>query len=228
MTALIAAAATFVLSHLILSSNPVRGPVSARLGAKGFLALYSIVALASLVWMVMAFGAAPYVETWFAPVWIKHLPAGIMPIAFLFIVCAYTSPNPSIIGAGAGWADRAPAGILAVTRHPMAWGIGLWAATHALAGGGMARLVLFTAVGALGFLGAWHQDHRKAQQLGPAWETFRSKTSFVPFVAIASGRATLRFADIGVWRIAVAVALAAGAMAAHEWVVGWSPLPLSR
>lgn len=226
MTVLIVAALTFVFSHLILSSVAVRTPLIARLGVGPFMGLYSVVAGASMAWMIIAYGNAPYVETWYAPIWVKHLPAGLMPVAFLFILCAYMTRNPVIIGAKADWAAHPPSGILAVTRHPMAWGIGIWAMTHALTGGGAARFVLFSAIGALGFLGAWHQDRRKARQLGPAWDGFVSKTSFVPFVAVIQGRATLRFADIGAWRIVVAVGLAAAAMAVHEWVIGWSPLPL--
>jgi len=227
MTTLILAALCFILSHLILSATPVRTPMVAKLGSVGFMGLYSVVAIATFLWMLHAYSDAPHVETWFAPTALAHIPAGIMPFALLFIVGAYTSKNPTIVGAQSfDWASHQPIGIMAITRHPMAWGVGLWAISHMMTGGSLARLILFAAIGTLGFFGAWHQDKRKEQQLGAAWPAYIQKTSFLPFAATLAGRAQFRVADLGWWRIALALGLYGGAMALHGQVIGQSPLPL--
>lgn len=47
------AAAAFVGTHFLLS-HPLRRPMVKAMGEKAFLGVYSLVALATLVWMVMA------------------------------------------------------------------------------------------------------------------------------------------------------------------------------
>ena len=210
-----------------MSTGSVRSPLVGKFGPVGFMGFYSFVAAVTFCWMIIEFGRAPFVETWTAPIAIAHLPAGIMPIALYFIVGAYTSKNPTMVGAqGRDWSSLEPVGVMAITRHPMAWGIGLWARSHMLTGGGLARLIFFGSIGALGFLGAWHQDKRKALQLGDAWPAYVAKTSFLPFGAVLSGRLRLRFADIGWWRIALALAIYGVVIVFHERIIGFNPLPL--
>ena len=57
---LIAACALFVGSHFLLS-HPLRAPLVGRMGEKGFLGLYSLVALVSFGWMAWAYRR---VEAW--------------------------------------------------------------------------------------------------------------------------------------------------------------------
>ncbi|GAA5056222.1 hypothetical protein GCM10023208_20800 [Erythrobacter westpacificensis] len=54
---LIAASTAFVGTHFALS-HPLRAPLVRMLGDNGFMALYSVVALACLYWMSEAFKAA--------------------------------------------------------------------------------------------------------------------------------------------------------------------------
>ncbi len=51
-------------------------------------------------------------------------------------------------------------------------------------------------------------------------------TSTLPFAALASGRATLRFSDIGTWRILLGVVVYLTLLLAHRAVIGVSPLPM--
>ena len=52
------AAAIFVGGHFLLSSTPLRRTLVARIGEQPFRGLFSLVALASIVWMSMAYGDA--------------------------------------------------------------------------------------------------------------------------------------------------------------------------
>ena len=61
MTQLIIALATFVGTHFLLS-HPLRDPLAAKLGEAAFQGVYSVVALVTLGWAVLAFRAAPYGE----------------------------------------------------------------------------------------------------------------------------------------------------------------------
>ena len=55
---LVAAALAFVGSHFALS-HPLRGALVKRFGPGGFLAVYSLVAIGTFVWMIFAFRAIP-------------------------------------------------------------------------------------------------------------------------------------------------------------------------
>ena len=56
LLALIAASTAFVGTHFALS-HPLRAPIVNLVGENGFRGIYSLVALATLVWMVAAFRA---------------------------------------------------------------------------------------------------------------------------------------------------------------------------
>jgi uncharacterized membrane protein len=68
-------------------------------------------------------------------------------------------------------------------------------------------------------------DHKRRRRYGPSWDAFARKTSNVPFAAILAGRNELRVAEIGVWRIAVALGVYVGVVLVHPWLFGAAPLP---
>ena len=59
---LLLATATFVISHFVLSSLPVRREIFGVIGESSFRILYTVVALFTLIWAAREFGAAPHVE----------------------------------------------------------------------------------------------------------------------------------------------------------------------
>ena len=59
MTELIVAALFLLVSHFGISSTPLRPWLVARLGERVYLAVYSLVALAAIVWLVRAWAQAP-------------------------------------------------------------------------------------------------------------------------------------------------------------------------
>ena len=58
MTMVGIAGLVFVGTHFLLS-HPLRAPLVAQLGERGFLILYSLVAIVTLGWLVIAYRAAP-------------------------------------------------------------------------------------------------------------------------------------------------------------------------
>ena len=98
MLNLITAALFLIGTHFGIASTSLRGELVARIGESAYRALYSLLALVALAWLVMAWRAAPVVPLWEAGRGFGHLAAALMPVAFLLVVCAVTSPNPTVVG----------------------------------------------------------------------------------------------------------------------------------
>lgn len=205
ITHLALASLVFLATHYI-ASTPLREVLVARIG-KAYLALYSLVALATLGWMIWAFYHTQFINLWYAVAW-RPVPLVVMPFALVFVVCALTTPNPTAVGKSRLLKSAQPArGILRVTRHPLMWGFALWAVSHIVARGDAAAAIFFGTFAVLAISGAWRMDRRKAATLGESWAHFAAVTSNVPFAAIASGRNKFKLAEIGWWKIALGLAL---------------------
>lgn len=224
-SALVLAACTFLGLHL-LPSTPMRGGLVKLLGENGYLALFSVAAGAALIWYAAAYSAAPYRELW--PAWnvLRYVPLAVMPFAMILLVCGMTTRNPMAVRQEKHLhaTDFAP-GILKVTRHPVMWAIALWALSHLAANGDRASLIFFGGLASLALLGMPLMDHRRVETLGAAWGPFALTTSAIPFAAALQGRAKPRLSEIGWWRIALGLALYAGALFAHGPVLGPGALP---
>jgi uncharacterized membrane protein len=201
MTALLAATAVFLLTHFV-TSTPLRPVLVKALGQGPYLGLYSLIALAALAWMGWAYGSAPS-----APLWtgFRFLPVVVLPFAFVLLVCGYYR-NPTMVGADKLLKSDDPArGIIRITRHPIMWGLGLWAATHLIARGDMKSVVFFGSFLLLAGIGTILLDNRKTGIEG--WARFAAVTSHVPFVAVAQGRNRIVWREIGWLRPLIGLAV---------------------
>ena len=227
---LILAVLTFVGGHFLLSSGAMRASLIERLGAGGFRIAYSAVAGAALVWIVLAYRNAPYIEVWSPPVFFYHLPLVIMPVAVFLVVAGVTTRSATAVG-GDQLDQPDPSvpnsGILRVTRHPFLWGVALWALSHLLVNGDAAAIILMLGILILCLGGMAHIDARRAASMGPAWGPIQMTTSAVPFAALMSGRTSMDWAGIGWWRPLLALAVFFALFLSHGWVIGVSPLPMA-
>jgi uncharacterized membrane protein len=73
-----------------------------------------------------------------------------------------------------------PKGVFRVTRHPMMWGIGLWALSHMVLFWSARTMITAAAMGILALVGSKLQDGKKAHQMGAAWAEWSSRTSYWP------------------------------------------------
>ena len=227
---LLAATTAFVGSHFLLS-HPLRAPLTQRFGEKGFVPIYSAVALATFVWFVSAAKSSTDGTMW----WIAD--QGVWDVATLVMLFASILLAGSLLGNPA-MVDPTlkpripdqPRGALAVTRHPMMWGITIWALVHVVLWGTAANLIVATGMGVLAFFGSRAQDAKKQRLLGDAWHAYEAKTSFWPFGAQIKGRAPWRAAIPGLSVLLGGTAFWLIATAAHQWSGGpvagpWRWLP---
>ena len=219
------AAVFFVVSHIVLAGGPLRAALVKSIGENAFRGLFSAVAIAALVWLALAYAGAPYVELWPETIWARHVPLVVMPFAAILVVCGLTTRNATAIGGGAIDEANPTPGIMKVTRHPFLWGVALWALAHIAPNGDAASLMLFGAIAILSFAGMAGIDRKRARALGAAWGPVLLGSSVLPFGAMLSGRAKLRFGEIGAWRILAGVALYVALVYAHTPVIGKSPMP---
>jgi uncharacterized membrane protein len=230
MTNLIAAAAVFVLIHLLISGTRVRDALVLRIGAGPYMGLFSLASAVVLVWLGFAFGDArvsPVNEAlWSITPATRHIQLLLQLVAVLFIVVGLTTPNPTSVRQE-GALDRPDVvrGMLRVTRHPFLWGVAIWALGHLLVNGEAASLVLFGSMLALAMFGTASIDAKRKRVLGMKWDAFAVQTSNVPFLAIAQGRQRLALGEIGWWRIVLGVAIWAALLWGHPYITGVAALP---
>jgi uncharacterized membrane protein len=217
MSALVAATAAFVVTHLV-SGTPLRRRLVAAVGEWPYRGLYSLAAFATLAAMIWA-----YIGVSGEPLWapLRVVPLVVMPSAFILIACGYFR-NPTMVGADALLKSAEPArGVIRITRHPIMWGVMLWAVAHVLARGDAKALVFFGGLFLVGLLGTLSMERRK--RANPDFVRFVTVTSHVPFAAIAQGRNHLVWREIGWLRPLIGVVAFAILLLAHHWLFGVSP-----
>jgi uncharacterized membrane protein len=227
MGQLVLASLFLPLSHFGISSTSLRGRLLATVGEQPYLGLYSLVSAVAFFWLVVSYRHAPIVVLWVPPPALIVAMIAVVFVAFLLAVVGILTPNPTTVGAEALF-DRPDVarGIVRVTRNPFLWGVGLWAVAHVVAMGDLASVLLFASIGSLGLAGAPLLDAKKARQQGARWDRFAAATSSMPFAAIASGRQRLVVGELGLWRVAVALAAFALVLAFHRRLFGVSPLAM--
>lgn len=189
------ATAAFVGTHLLMS-HPLRARLVARLGEKGFAGFYSLIAFATLGWMIIAWRTSDETAPlWIAPLWWWQVASAVMLIASILLAGSLIG-NPAFPKPGAKVRPiGAATGVFAITRHPMNWSFLLWALVHLSLWGGARNLIVAGGILILALLGSIGQDSKKRTLLGEVWRDWEARTAFVPFAGQLSGRIPWR----GIW-----------------------------
>lgn len=228
MSSLIAAAAVFLLIHLLISGTRIRDRIVKLIGEGPYLGLFSLASIAALTWMGFAFGQArsdPANATYWTISHATRDPAILLVlIGFLFAVPGLLTNSPTRVSGGA-LVDKPDAakGMTRITRHPFLWGAAFWALAHLIANGRTADIILFGTILALALMGTASIDAKRQRALGQRYAVFKTKTSNIPFVAIAQGRQSFSLREIW-WRLAVGLALWAVVLHFHAQWFGVNPL----
>jgi len=155
MTILILGVAIFVGAHLVPSATSLREGLRERVGTNAYRGLFSLVSLVGFVLIVVGMGRAPSVPLWDPPPWGHRVPVYGMPVALVLLVAAFMPTN-----------------LKRLTRHPMLWGVTIWAAAHLLANGDLASLILFGSFGTFALFDMWSANQRGAElssKVVPYW-----------------------------------------------------------
>lgn len=130
MAVFLAGLIIFFGSHLFTAwAQGPRDALVAHLGEGGYKGIYSLVALAGFVLIVMCWSDASAASLYVTPYWLRHVTYLLMLIALVLLAAAYL-----------------PAGkIAAATKHPMLAGVKVWAFAHLLVNGEVRSVILFGA-----------------------------------------------------------------------------------
>ena len=172
-------AIAFVGLHFILS-HPLRALLVRKLGEKGFQGLYSVLALLTfglMIYFYQAIGREP--PMWILDPWGWTIAALVMWLGAILFVGSFLG-NPALPGARLE-RGKSPAGVFAITRHPMMWGFAIWAAVHMAVIGTPKTMVLDGAILFLAIVGSIGQDAKKAKLMGERFHEWAGQTAFVPF-----------------------------------------------
>lgn len=222
----IAAFVVFLLSHVIPARPKLRAALGGALGERGFVAIYSLVSLGLLYWLILAAGRAPYIEIWSFARWQMTAPNVVMPFVALLAAFGVGAANPLSFGGNPRLAfDPDHPGIAGVARHPILAALGLWAAAHLVPNGDLAHGLLFGVFVVMATAGMIAIDRRNQRKFGEAeWRRLAARTSLIPLSALVSGRwqPTVRF---DVKRLLIAAIAWLALLVLHQPVIGVSPLP---
>lgn len=219
---LLAGAIGFVGSHFAMS-HPLRAPLVARLGDKGFQLLYTAVSLITFVLMVQGFQQVPPST----PFWAAG--DGLWAVSTVLMLFASILLAGSLIGnpalpvpeaAAKRIAVKTPGGVFRITRHPMMWSIALWGISHLLIAPRIETFILCGTMIILALVGSRLQDGKKFISMGDAWLHWQAHTSFIPFGrGLAFPGWIALIGGVGLWLAAqwAHMPLGAGAAGIFRW-----------
>jgi len=222
MATLALATAVFLATHYI-SSTPLRSGLVRILGDNGYLGLYVVISFVTLGWMIWAYAKAPYERLWWGEEF-KAWALLLMPVSLVLIASGALTRNPSAVRQESALRSMGEArGILRVTRHPIQWGIALWALLHLITRGDEASVIFFGGFALLSISGTVLIDWRKDRMIGVDWQRFAATTSNVPFAAIVQGRNQFKFDEIGWRKVLAGLALYFVLLFLHPYLFGARP-----
>ena len=225
MGLLVIAALVWLGVHVGIAGTGLRDRLVGGIGETAFRALFSVVSIGAIVFLVWTWCAAPTTLLWYAPGWLFRVLAAVMLVAFVLFVAAVSRRSPTMVGPP-GAAVQPPRGIQRVTRHPMLWSFALWAGVHIIGNGDTAAIVFFGTFLVTALAGMPSIDAKLARRDPPKWQTLSAATSIVPFAAIVQGRNRFVPGEIGWLTPAIgAVAWVVG-LWLHPWLFGVAPVAM--
>ena len=219
----------FLVSHLVISSRALRPRLIAMVGERAYPGIYSIVALATFIPLVLAFAhnkhSGPMLWNLRDVPVVRYLAWLLMLFAFIIFVASFMTPNPGSMGAqGADKTASAARGVLKISRHPGFVAFSAFGIAHMLMNGFVGDVIFFGSFPALSILGGMHQDARKEVQLGASYQSLVAATSFLPGLALIQGRQHWTAADTPWMAIGIGLALTALVVWLHPTIFGGNPM----
>lgn len=209
--------------HAFVSGSELRWWLAKRMGERGFSAFFSLLSLASLLFLIDAYRKAAFYPIWFTPRPLHWLPLAVMPFGLVLLVGAFSVPNATAVGAQKVL-ERTDAarGVLRITRHPFLWATALWSGAHLLVTGHVAAILFFGTLLVTALRGTSSIDDKRRRTNRVEFSRYTEVTSNVPFAAIVLGKNRLVWAELWV-PLLVAALLLALLLRIHLRAFGFSP-----
>lgn len=183
------AALAWLLLHAAVAGSGLRAVLVRRFGDKAYRGGFSLASVASLWWLVAEYRGAPFRPLALVPWPLGFVPLIVVPLAFVFLVGAFTVPSPTAVGGEKHLTDTEPArGLLRVTRHPFLWSVVLWSTAHLLVNFDVGSLLLFGSLGVTALRGSFDIDRKRRRSNPIEFARFEHMTSNLPFAALLAGR----------------------------------------
>lgn len=175
------AVALFVATHFLMS-HPFRAGMVESFGPIGFRILYSLVALAELLILFIAYHFAPHDEPlWSANYAVLQIGADVIGYFAVVLFVASLSENPGLAGSSHnGLSTRLPSGVYRVTRHPMMFAIAIWLVLHVALVPTPRNMVSCVPLVLMALVGASLQDKKLIALTGREWRQWAERTPFWP------------------------------------------------
>lgn len=147
----------FFASHTFRWLTPhYRDRLIAQLGMPGYKALYSVISLIALIFIVWGYSLsrADPLLLWLPPVWTRHLAALLMLPAMILLVATYLPGTR----------------LKARLHHPMLLAVKVWALAHLISNGTLADVILFGSFlswAVAGFIYCRREDRAKGFTAAP-------------------------------------------------------------
>lgn len=187
---------SFAIAHSGLAALRAKG--EKLIGARLYRVLFALVSLPLAAVLVVYFFNHRYdgLQMW----QLQGVPA-VKPIVWTLSAISFLFLYPATFNLLEIAAVQKPqvhlyeTGIIRITRHPQMVGQVIWCIAHTLWIG--TSFTLVTSIGLIlhHLFGVWHGDKRLAARFGESFETIKSRTSIIPFLAVLQKRQTLNLLE---------------------------------
>ena len=220
------AMAVFIGSHFLPRLGGLRDRLIGAVGRRIYFAVYGLLSLVLLGWVIVAAGRAPYVELWPQYPWTRWVPNLAMPLAVILTVCGIGLPNRFTLGGRRRAVfDPASPGFSAVSRHPLLLALGLWALSHMAPNGDLAHVVLFGTFAVLALAAIPLFDMRARRALGADAPAFFAATAILSPAPLARKGWLRVMARPLAFRAGLGLILWGALLHLHGPVIGVPPFP---
>lgn len=176
----------FVLSHVVVARSRLKPLLIERIGARGYVAAYSLLSVLLLAWVIVALLQSPRIWLWLPPVWGYPFSVIVSAVAFVLIGIGSFVRNPLSVAFRSEGFDPDRPGFVGWVRHPLIWGLGLWGLAHVPANGDWPSLLLFAGSAVFAVVGVPAVERRVRTRLGPdEWDRLTAGKGSLDGPAIA-------------------------------------------
>jgi uncharacterized membrane protein len=225
MIMLLAASATFLCIHLLVSGTRLRDAIVARTGENPYLGMFALSSLGAIVWLCIsynhAYASADNRVLYDLGQGFRNFAIPVVAAAFMLAAPGVLMPNPTSVQQE----TASVRGVLRITRHPFLWGTATWAGYHVLATTTLASVIFFGTFLVLALLGTRAIDAKCRRKRGAEWQAIAYQTSNLPFAAILAGRNHFVASEYFDWRFTVAVVEIGVFLLFHNYLFSMSPFP---